>query len=140
MILGLLPPPRYTSTCATVRQDSAYTSSTVERLAVLSDKMLCAGYSSGEVEAWSLTDRSRLWTCSLLSDYTCTCLMPRGVGLLLYAGRTYYDRKPMHIFAAINDTGKIIYDRLVPEQVDAIANTQTAIFVRGACLRVWRAD
>ena len=53
------------------------TSSTVERLAVLSDKMLCAADSNGQVEAWSLTDWSRLWTCSLLSDYTCTCLMPR---------------------------------------------------------------
>ena len=112
----------------------------VERLAVLSDKMLCAGYSSGDVEAWSLTGWSRLWTCSLLSDYTCTCLMPRGVGLLLYAGSTHVDGKPVHNFAAINDTGKIIYDRLVPEQMDTMANTQTAIFARGAGLHVWRAD
>ena len=116
------------------------TSSTVERLAVLSDKMLCAADSNGQVEAWSLTGWSRLWTCSLLSDYTCTCLMPRGVGLLLYAGSTHVDGKPVHKFAAIDDTGKIIYDKCVPAQMVAMANTQTAVFARGAGLHVWRAD
>jgi hypothetical protein len=66
--------------------------------------------------------------------------MPRGVGLLLYAGSTHVYGKPVHNFAAINDTGKIIYDRLVPAQMDAMANTQTAVFARGAGLHVWRAD
>jgi hypothetical protein len=66
--------------------------------------------------------------------------MPRGVGLLLYAGSTHVDGNPVHNFAAINDTGKIIYDRLVPAQMDAMANTQTAVFARGGGLHVWRAD
>ena len=120
---------------------------TVDHLAVLSEKMLCAANSRGEIEAWSLTDWSRLWTCGLSSPYTCTCLVTRGMGLLLYAGTIQINAEHTHMFAVIDDAGKIVHRKFVPRQIYALANTQTAVFARecdaegeAGRLRVWRAD
>jgi hypothetical protein len=126
-----------------VNETTIIASATVDHLAVLSEKMLCAANSRGEIEAWSLTDWSRLWTCGLSSPYTCTCLVTRGVGLLLYAVTIQINAKHTHMFAAIDDAGKIVHRQTVPRQIYALANTQTAVFARDCDaqgLRVWRAD
>ena len=81
--------------------------------------------------AITASSASSLCDCNFLS------LLPRGVG---YAGSTHVDGNPVHIFAAIDDTGTMIHYNLVPAQMVAMANTQTAVFSRGAGLHVWRAD
>ena len=119
-------------------------------LAVLDNKILCAANDLGQIEAWSLSDWSHLWTCSLPVHYTCTCLTARGMGLL-YAGTVRIHRDHMHIFAAVNYTGHVVHSEFLPEPIYEIANTHIAVFARewehtveetlqGGRLHVWRAD
>ena len=102
---------------------------TRSRLAVLDNRMLCAGTERGEIHAWALDAAldavvTPLWTLQL--QLPCSCLATRG-SALLYGGSEGESR---HIFAVVDDTGNTVHTEATPDCIRYIVSTRAAVYAR----------
>ena len=109
------------------------------RLAVLDNRMLCAGTNRGEIHAWALNALpdaalTSLWTLQL--DIPCCCIATRG-STLLYGGS---EGEIWHNFTVVDDTGNTVHTEATSDLIYSMVSTQATVFARHRLDDVcWRA-
>ena len=121
----------------TIHMRLAFGTGTRTHLAVLDNRMLCAGTSQGQIHAWALDAvLTPLWRLQL--QLPCSCLETRGTQLL-YGGITQDESSNM--FEVVDDTGNTVHTEASPLYIRHIVSTRAAVYVRSGCgdLECWRA-